>query len=180
MIWLASGSPRRRQLLEWSQLTVEVHPPEVDERPRAGEDPVVYAERLAVDKALTAPANRLAVAADTVVHLDGTILGKPADDDESIHFLDMLSGRWHCVTTGVCVRHGTRSRAFSVTSEVCFRPLTRPEIIAYAASGEGRDKAGSYGIQGRGGSLVSEVRGSWTNVMGLPVQETLDAIEALR
>lgn len=180
MIWLASGSPRRRQLLEWSQLTVEVHPPEVDETPRAHEHPVAYAERLACEKADTAPSQQLAVAADTVVHLEGIILGKPANDQQAQAFLERLSGHWHLVTTGVCVRRGTEQRSFSVTSEVRFRPLSPAEITAYVACGEGRDKAGAYGIQGRGGSLVSEVRGSWTNVMGLPVEETLQAIEALR
>lgn len=176
-IWLASGSPRRRQLLTWSGHAVAVRPADIDETPRDGEEPVAYATRLAAEKAASAPAGELVIAADTVVHLDGTLLGKPADTEEAAAFVRQLSGRWHCVTTGVCVR-GKADSLFAVTSDVRFRALTDSEITSYAESEEGLDKAGAYGIQGRGGSLVAEVRGSWTNVMGLPMEETLRAVEA--
>ncbi|MCO4748238.1 MAG: septum formation protein Maf [Proteobacteria bacterium] len=180
MIWLASGSPRRRQLLEWSQLAVDVRPADVDETPKPSEDPVVYATRLAQTKAATGPSDRLVVAADTVVHVDGQLLGKPANIEQAATFIRLLAGRWHQVTTGVAVRHGERERLFAATSRVRFRGLSEAEVLSYAASGEGLDKAGAYGIQGRGGSLVGEVQGSWTNVMGLPIEETLAAIEELR
>ncbi|TNE90259.1 MAG: septum formation protein Maf [Deltaproteobacteria bacterium] len=177
-VWLASGSPRRRQLLEWSGVRVDVHPADIDESLRPDEEPVSYAARLAREKAATGPDDRTVIAADTVVHLDGEVLGKPADTAEAAAFIRRLAGRWHRVTTGVCVRHTTGEHTFAVTSEVRFRDLTEDEILAYAESGEGLDKAGAYGIQARGGSLVGEVRGSWTNVMGLPMEETLAAVEA--
>lgn len=172
-VWLASGSPRRLQLLAWSGIDADVRPANIDESPIPGEDPVTYATRLATDKAATGPVDRVVVAADTVVHLDGVILGKPESEDQAADFVRMLSGRWHQVTTGVCIRGPSAARTFSVTSDVRFRDLLESEILAYAACGEGMDKAGAYGIQGRGGSLVGEVRGSWTNVMGLPMEETL-------
>lgn len=175
-VWLASGSPRRKQLLEWSGVEVLVRPANIDETLRDGEDPVVYAVRLAREKAATAPSGHRVVAADTVVHLGDRVLGKPSSTEEAAHFIQTLSGRWHTVTTGVCVRSAAGVQAFPVSSKVRFRDLDTREIEAYAACGEGMDKAGAYGIQGRGGSLVGEVQGSWTNVMGLPVEETLAAL----
>src|SRR5690606_30787586 len=105
-IWLASGSPRRRQLLGWSGREVEVHPPDVDERRREGEDPVDFAVRLASEKASTGPSDRLVLAADTVVHRDARVFDKPVDRDAARRHLEDLSGGWHTVTTGVCLRWG--------------------------------------------------------------------------
>ena len=178
MIWLASGSPRRRALLEWAGFSLRVRPAHIDESRDPAHAPEEHARHLARGKAATAPEDVLVVAADTVVHLGDRIFDKPADRDEARAHLQGLSGRWHRVTTGVCVRRGPDAAVFSVTSEVRFRELASDEIDAYVASGEGDDKAGAYGIQGRGGSLVGEVRGSWTNVMGLPMEETLDALMA--
>lgn len=178
-VCLASGSPRRRELLEWVGLTVEVRAPHVDERRHPGEDPVGYAERLAATKAATGPDDAYVVAADTVVHLDGDVFDKPADRDVAASHLRALSGRWHTVTTGVCVRSGSRSRVLSVSTRVRLRTVSDAEIAAYVATGEADDKAGAYAIQGRGGALVADLDGSWTNVKGLPVEQTLDALRAL-
>lgn len=178
-IWLASASPRRRTLLAWLGHELDVHPADVDETREPGEDPVAYAERLALTKAATAPADVVAVAADTVVHLDGDVLDKPVDRAEVARHLARLSGRWHAVTTGWCARSGDRVAHGSVTTEVRFRALSDAEIARYAATGEGDDKAGAYAIQGAGGVLVAEVRGSWTGVMGLPVEEVLGALASL-
>lgn len=176
MILLASRSPRRRQLLEWAGQPVEAAASDVDETRDPWDPPTKHARRLAIAKAATAPADRLVVAADTVVHQGDAIYEIPRDRAEAERHLRALSGRWHKVSTGVCVRRGDAQRAFVVTTEVRFRVLSDGEIAAYLATGEADDKAGAYGIQGRGGSLVAEVRGSWTNVMGLPLEETLGAI----
>jgi septum formation protein len=156
---------------------VEVRPSNVDETHRPGEPPVDYATRLARTKAGAAGGDGVVVAADTVVHLDGAVFGKPEDRAHGAKILASLSGRWHAVTTGVCVRRGEVERAFAVTTRVRFRALTDAEIAAYLETGEADDKAGAYGIQGRAGAFVAEVAGSWTNVMGLPVEETLAALE---
>lgn len=116
------------------------------------------------------------VAADTVVVIDDDRLGKPADDAEAEAMLSRLAGRSHRVVTGFCVR-GSAWREAAVSTEVRFRPLTRAEIDRYVASGEPRDKAGAYGIQGSGGALVDHVRGSYTNVVGLPLAEVIAAVE---
>ena len=176
-VWLASGSPRRRQLLTWAGLRVDVRPADVDETQHPDEDPITYARRLARTKAASAPPDTTVVAADTVVHLDGEVLDKPRDRDQAVAHLRRLSGRWHTVTTGVCVRAATE-QVFAVDTRVRFRDLTRDEIAAYVATGEADDKAGAYGIQGRAGAFVAEVRGSWTNVMGLPLEEVLLALKS--
>ncbi|MBN2800510.1 MAG: septum formation protein Maf [Deltaproteobacteria bacterium] len=176
---LASGSPRRRQLLEWAGYALSIQVPEVDERILAGESPVAYAERLAAAKGQVDRSGAVRVAADTVVHLDGVVLDKPRDRAEVVAHLRALSGRWHKVTTGFYVGTAREGRAASVTTEVRFRALGEAEIQRYAQSGEGDDKAGAYGIQGLGGALVAELRGSWTNVMGLPLEEVLTALHGL-
>ena len=153
-------------------------PSHADEARLAGDDPVTHARRLAARKASTAPAERVVVAADSVVHRGDAIFEIPVDRGEARGHLLALSGDWHLVTTGVCVRRGERAEVFSVTTQVRFRSLSEREIDDYLATGEGDDKAGAYGIQGRAGSFVAEVVGSWTNVMGLPVEETLAALRA--
>jgi septum formation protein len=176
-VWLASASPRRRDLLTWAGIEVVGHPSPVDEQWIDGEDPAAAAERLAREKAI-GPADELVLAADTVVHVDGTPLGKPVDSADAVRMLQMLSRRWHQVTTGVAMVRGGILGSFRVTTDVRFRELGDREIRRYVATGEPMDKAGAYGIQGQGGVLVDEVRGSWTNVMGLPVAETLAALES--
>lgn len=177
-IWLASGSPRRRMLLEQAGLTVEVRPSHVDESREPGTDPVAHALQLARRKAI-GPADRVVVAADTVVHLGDRIFDRSADRAEAAAYLRALSGAWHRVTTGVCVKLGADEDAFTVSTRVRFRILSDAEIARYLATGEADDKAGAYGIQGHGGALVAEVRGSYTNVVGLPLEETLAALARL-
>ena len=168
---LASGSPRRAELL--GQLGVEfvVRVPDIDETPRPGEGPVDYVGRLAVEKgrAVAVPDDALVIAADTTVDLDGEILGKPADADEARSMLRRLSARTHRVHTGVSVRVGECVASDVVTSLVTFVPLTAPTIDWYVATGEPLDKAGAYAVQGAGGVFVLRIRGSVSNVIGLPL-----------
>lgn len=179
MIYLASASPRRREILTSLGFTVSVHPADIDETPLPGEDPVAYAVRTATDKAATGPQDSVVLAADTVVHVDGTILHKPTDHQDAASHLRTLSGRAHWVTTGVCIRKGQTSHSFATTTEVVFRSLDDREIEAYVATGEADDKAGAYGIQGLGGMLIASVTGSWTNVMGLPAEAVVAPLQEL-
>jgi septum formation protein len=174
-IVLASGSPRRRELLEAAGVAITVAPSHVDETRRHGDDPVTHARRLAELKA--AGATGVVVAADTVVHRDDTVFDKPLSRAEARATLRLLSGAWHHVTTAVCVRAPGGSRLFHVTTDVRFRNLGDAEIERYLATGEADDKAGAYGIQGAGGALVAEIRGSYSNVVGLPLEETLAALD---
>ncbi|MFK7931088.1 MAG: nucleoside triphosphate pyrophosphatase [Myxococcota bacterium] len=184
-IQLASGSPRRRDLLSWSGLDVIVCPQDIDETWDQTRDPVQHAEYLAAEKCRSALSHsqpdEVVLAADTVVHLDGQIFDKPTDRDEARHHLRTLSGHVHQVTTGVAIaRSGTAPRVFSATTRVRFRVLSDAEIDRYVLTGEADDKAGAYAIQGQGGAFVAEVHGSWTNVMGLPLEATLAALRELR
>ncbi len=168
---LASGSPRRRELLAAAGITVVVRPAHLDETRPDGISPIAHACDLARRKAETVP--ELAIGADTVVHRGDRLFDKPASRDEAAKTLRALSGDWHAVTTAVCVRSPVRSEVFHVTTDVRFRALTDADIERYLATGEADDKAGAYGVQGAGGSLVAEIRGSYTNVVGLPLEETL-------
>lgn len=168
---LASGSPRRLELLRRLGLDPEVRVAAVDEALRPGEAPAATVARLAAAKAraVEAPYGALVVAADTEVVLDGTVLGKPADDPEATAMLRSLSGREHVVLTGVHVRWGEREAAAVEETVVRFRGLGDDEVAAYVATGEPHDKAGGYGIQGAGGMFVERIEGSDTNVVGLPL-----------
>lgn len=173
-IVLASGSPRRRQLLEQIGLTgFRVLASDVDESLPAGLGPGEAVELLSARKGaavagLVSP-ETLVIAADTVVALDGAILGKPRDGEEARRMLSALSGRTHQVYTGVSLFYrGERRTEHEVTS-VAFRPLSEEEIAAYVATGEPMDKAGAYGIQGLGALLVERLEGDYFNVMGLPL-----------
>lgn len=178
---LASSSPRRLGLLRLAGLEPAVRPADVDEARAVGEDPAAYVARLARAKALAVDraADEIVLAADTTVVCDDAVLGKPRDADEASAMLARLAGRTHAVTSGVAVldRSGGLAER-SVTTEVTFGPLSPERIAAYVATGEPLDKAGAYGIQGRGQVLVESVRGSWTNVVGLPVVETLALLRA--
>jgi len=179
---LASASPRRRELLALLCDDVEVFVTEVDETPRPGEAPRSTAQRLAVDKARRAATQRpdaLVIAADTVVDLDGRSLGKPADDHEARAMLRDLSGRTHRVHTGVAVAETGRVHELVVSTAVTFVDLDPALIDAYVASGEPADKAGAYGIQGRGGRFVETVSGSYHNVVGLPVAQLAELLRSL-
>lgn len=184
LLVLASASPRRRQILEQLGLQFRVSPSGFDETLLPGETPEVHVERLARGKAAEVVA-RLAneadpacvLAADTIVVLDAEILGKPRDDQDALRMLLGLSGRAHRVITGVALSvPGAAPESAVFESEVRFRQLTPERASAYIASGEGRDAAGSYAIQGLGAGLVREISGSYTNVVGLPAAETLDLL----
>ncbi|MFZ5476491.1 MAG: Maf family protein [Myxococcota bacterium] len=158
-------------------MTFEVRPAHADETPLPGEDPRVYARRIARAKA-TAVAGDAVLAADTVVALDGRIFGKPGDPPEARAMLRALSGRTHLVHTAVCLR-ASRTYERLVTSRVTFRALTERDVAWYLATGEPFDKAGGYGIQGDGALLVDRLQGSYTNVMGLPLRETLALLDRI-
>ncbi|MES1207383.1 MAG: Maf family protein [Pseudomonadota bacterium] len=182
---LASASPRRRELLERVGLTLEVLPAGIDESVRPGEAAGDYARRIAGAKCDAvadgaASARGLPVlAADTTVVVDGAILGKPADDADGHAMLARLAGRRHEVVTAYAIRFGARRVDRAVTTVVAVRALQPAEIAAYVASGEGRDKAGGYAVQGIAAAFVTELRGSLTNVIGLPLAEVLADLQAL-
>jgi nucleoside triphosphate pyrophosphatase len=180
MIVLASGSPRRRQLLEMLGLEFRVVPPDVDETLGPSEQPEGYVTRLASEKARTVAAREggaVVLAADTTVVLRGRIFGKPASPVEAEGMLRQLEGRKHQVMTAVAVAlDGRVEHALDVT-DVTFRPLTDAQIAAYVATGEPLDKAGAYAIQGKGAALVEGIRGDFFGVMGLPLRLALDLLE---
>lgn len=173
---LASGSPRRRELFSQAGIEYTVMSADVDETPTKKE-PGSIVEELSERKAeaayrLAREAGReaLIVAADTIVSLDGRILGKPGDKEEAIGMLRMLSGRTHQVYTGVTLLFPEgRRETFSEMTEVCMYPLSPEEIVDYVNSGEPMDKAGAYGIQGLGARLVERIRGDYNNVVGFPL-----------
>ena len=179
---LASGSPRRRRMLEQLGLNFRVAVPAIDESALAGEEPEAHAVRLAAEKAraVAAPEDAVVLAADTVVAHRGDILGKPSDARDAAAMLRRLSGCTHRVITGVCILAGAREHLFSVTTEVEFKALTPEEIEHYVRTGEPMDKAGAYGIQGGAAPMVRGSRGSYTNVVGLPLCEVLEGLEEAR
>ena len=168
---LASASPRRKQILENAGYNVTVRVPDADESLPDGISPEKAVELLAKVKAdaVKREKDELIIAADTVVALDGKILGKPADDTEAFDMLSSLSGARHKVYTGVCIIYNEKEEVFSDCTEVEFYPLSSDEIISYIKTGEPSDKAGAYGIQGRGCLFVKGIVGDYFNVMGLPV-----------
>jgi septum formation protein len=175
---LASGSPRRAELLARLGVTPELRPVDVDETPREGEGAGDLVTRLAATK-VAAGLRRgrgdgeVVLAADTVVVLDERVLGKPRDRDDAAAMLTTLSGRTHQVVTGVAVQRGPIGAATRVATHVTFRELSPTEVAWYLATGEPDDKAGAYGLQGAGAALVARVEGSDTNVIGLPLAETV-------
>ena len=168
---LASASPRRKQILEGAGYFVTVRVSEADETLPPDITPEKAVELLASVKAHAVERNEdeLIIAADTVVVLDGEILGKPRDEDEAFRMLSSLSGRRHTVYTGVCIIYNEKEEIFSDSTEVEFYPLSPDEITAYIKTGEPMDKAGAYGIQGKGCLFVKGIVGDYFNVMGLPV-----------
>ncbi len=171
---LASGSPRRVELLAGLDLVVDVRPADIDETPLPDETAAELVERLAATKATSRRRpGEVALGADTVVVHEGEILGKPVDRDDAVRTLRRLSGREHEVTTGVAVADDVATRSCRVTTLVRFAELTDAQIEWYVSTGEPMDKAGSYGIQGLAGAFVAHVTGSVSNVIGLPLVETL-------
>jgi septum formation protein len=169
---LASQSPRRRDLLNLIGITHTVRPADIDETPLPGERPLVVVERLARAKAARIAADAsdaLVIAADTIVVIDDHILNKPVDVHDARRMLRTLQGRRHDVYTAVCVTCDGREAAGVEDTGVWFRPLTDAEIDAYIATGEPMDKAGAYGIQGYGATIVERVDGDFFTVVGLPL-----------
>ncbi len=176
MNWiLASGSPRRRELLEMLGVPdLTIRPATGPERATPGAGPEQTVRELSLHKAqevaqTCAPEDIIIIAADTIVYLDGAILGKPKDHDDAVRMLTALSGREHIVYTGVAVLRGGELRQAAEHTAVRFRALTPAEIERYIATGEPMDKAGAYGIQGRGALFVAHLDGDYFNVMGLPL-----------
>ncbi len=175
---LASASPRRRELLASLGLDFTIQTPEIDETPRADELPRSLAERLASEKAeaVRYGPEETVIAADTIVLLEGCILGKPSDEQHALEMLTRLSGKSHQVITAVCIRSAQKSTVFSVSTEVLFRSLMHEEIERYITTGCPMDKAGAYAIQGGAAHMVRAIKGSYTNVVGLPLCELHEAL----
>jgi len=179
---LASASPRRRQLLDLIGIAHEVRPANIDETPRPREAPRRHAERLAREKATTIAtrdADLVTIGADTVVVINRKVLGKPRDEAEAIDMLSQLGGREHTVITAVAVARGKKLRSSVEEVQVTFRHLRAEEIAAYVATGEPMDKAGAYGIQGYGATIVERIEGDYFAVMGLPLVRLVSLLRDL-
>jgi len=175
---LASASPRRKRLLQSVGLDFQIQPSPLEESGLPSGNPAADAKKWAQLKSASIAAafpDSWILGADTIVVLDGHIFGKPDDRDEAARMLAQLSGRTHEVVTGLCLKKTASgiSKTASVLTRVCFKDLTPNEIDAYIRTGEPMDKAGAYGIQGIGAFLVRSIEGSYTNVVGLPLCETL-------
>lgn len=182
-IILASSSPRRRELLQQVGIDFDVKSFEIDESPNLHEAPADYVVRLAIEKAQAAinqlPADTIVIAADTTVTIDGQILGKPANQAEAFAMWQRLSGRDHFVMTGVAVAKNQTVLHRRVTTEVHFAHLSHADMLAYWQTGEPIGKAGGYAIQGKGAAFIPRIHGSYSNVVGLPLFETLDLLKEL-
>lgn len=181
-LYLASASPRRSALLGQIGVPHRQFACDVDERPQAAESAAAYVERIALAKVLAGQRHvgigDVVLAADTAVVVDGQILGKPVDADDAGRMLRSLSGRAHQVMTAVAVACGERCEVLRVDTQVFFRPLSEADIQAYWLTGEPSDKAGSYGIQGLAAVFVDRIEGSYSAVVGLPLQETAALLRA--
>ncbi|HEY8174107.1 MAG TPA: Maf family protein [Gemmatimonadaceae bacterium] len=177
---LASQSPRRRELLSLVGIAHEVRPADIDERYLAGESPHAHAERLAREKAtkIQQP-DAVVIAADTIVVADGNVLGKPSDDADAATMLRRLSGRTHAVITAVAVAWQGRLESAVEEVEVTFHRLSDRDVTGYIATREPMDKAGAYGIQGFGATIVARVDGDYFAVMGLPLQRLVQLFERI-
>lgn len=178
---LASSSPRRHELLTTLGVDFRCQPANIDESVQRGESAGDYVKRMALEKAAVVAAGQsrpgyAVLAADTTVVVDGDILGKPKNLADGLAILSRLSGRSHTVTTAICLQTKNTITQRSVETTVFFVPLSRQVCNAYLATDEPWDKAGSYGIQGLGGAFVREIRGSYSNVVGLPLTETWELL----
>ena len=172
---LASASPRRKEILQNAGFSFEIIVSDADENITESLTPSETVEELAKRKAMAVWENNkdaVVFGCDTVVAVDRKILGKPVDDEDAFAMIKMLSGKVHTVSTGVCICDADKISVFSNTTEVEFYPLSDETIRSYIATGEGKDKAGSYGIQGYGCVLIKEIKGDYFSVMGLPVSES--------
>ena len=174
-IVLASSSPRRREILTLLGIEFTVVAPAYEEEEIAGLGQAELAEAHARGKAAAVSGERV-LGVDTLVALDGRVHGKPRDEAEARVFLGALAGRTHTVHSGLCLRVDGTEHVRRAASEVTFAPLSEADVDWYLATGEWRDRAGAYAVQGRGAALVREVRGDFQNVVGLPVPELLDAM----
>jgi septum formation protein len=190
MTWvLASSSPRRKELLAQAGFTADFQfiqvSPDIDESALTGESPSDYVTRLALEKALAGLALCLDVAeprvigSDTVVVIDDQLLGKPVDADDAKRMLSLLSGKTHQVMTAIAITDGQQHLSRLCQTRVTFSQLSEQDISYYIASGEPMDKAGGYGIQGLGGCFVSEIAGSYTGVVGLPLVEMRELLHLM-
>jgi len=169
---LASASPRRQQLLKTAGFSFEVIPANIDETPNPSHTPEQLVHTLAEQKCMAVynkMPNTIVIGADTIVVIDGIILGKPSNEAEVFAMLKRLQGRPHIVYTGVCICGTQKSVTFSESTKVYMRSLSDEEIYEYIATGEPMDKAGSYGIQERGATLIERVEGDYFTVVGLPL-----------
>ena len=179
---LASQSPRRRELLSLVGIAHDVRPADIDESYLTGEPPRDHAERLARGKAEVIAAREpdaVVIGSDTIVVVDGDVLGKPTDENDAVRMLARLAGRSHTVVTAVAVAWRGETRSAVEEVEVTFHPLSRGEIDAYIATREPMDKAGAYGIQGYGATIVARVDGDYFAVMGLPLQRLIRLLDSL-
>jgi septum formation protein len=179
---LASGSPRRRDILRQLGLDPEVRPADVDERLLAGEDPGEHVRRLAREKAarvLESETDALVIGGDTIVVLDDEVLGKPTNADEAVAMLVSLAGRTHQVLSGIAVADAGRTVDALIRTSVRFRSFDRDTARRYVDTGEPMDKAGAYGIQGLGAALVEGVEGDYYSIVGLPVDALLRLFEQI-
>jgi nucleoside triphosphate pyrophosphatase len=181
---LASASPRRAELLRAAGYAFEIVVANVDESMRDGESPSIYVRRLAAEKsAAVGPgadtAEAIVLGADTTVVIDDEMLGKPDDDNDSARMMRRLSGREHQVLTGISLRRGAVELGCVETTSVFVAPLSDDEIAWYVATGEGRDKAGAYAIQGVASRFIPRIEGSYSNVVGLPVSRVRELLTAI-
>lgn len=173
-IILASGSPRRKELFSYLGLDFSVSVSHADERSRPRELPEDFCNRVSLDKAAVVSRENpdaLIIAADTIVVIDGRILGKPRDNTAASEYLRLLQGRIHDVYTGYTIMYKDRNRTRVIRTRVRFRAMTEKEISWYIATGEPLDKAGAYAVQGIGSIFIDKVDGSYTNVIGLPLSD---------
>lgn len=183
-IVLASASPRRSELLESAGIRFQVIPGYIDETPLPDEKPLDHVLRLAEQKAREVAGREdgdLFIGADTIVLCDGEIMGKPVDTTDAVRMLRALSGRHHQVITGTAIYEKGNDKALrrAVTTKVLFKELSDAEISAYVATGCPMDKAGAYAIQGGAAFMVRSIEGSYTNVVGLPLCEVVEALQRL-
>jgi len=174
-LYLASQSPRRAELLTQIGVSFSVVDIAIDETPLANESARFYVERMAIEKSSSGFANvrsGVVLGADTTVVLDEKILGKPVDRDDAVAMLKLLSGKTHQVMTAICMTSKNNQLTAVSVTEVSFRSLSEIEVNAYCDTGEPMDKAGAYGIQGRGAVFVNHIEGSYSGVVGLPLSET--------
>lgn len=184
-IYLASGSPRRRELLAQIGVTFDVLKIDIDESPQTGESPEAYVQRVAIDKAKAGLilreqldlSKRPILAADTSVVIDDDILGKPANQSEARQFIKRLSGRQHQVISAVALATDKSIKVRSQLSSVRFARLDEAEIDWYVATGEGKDKAGAYAVQGLAAQFIEYIEGSYAGIMGLPLFETRQLLQ---